>query len=92
MLKADIAKRLKRLHPEFTIQELQEIVDLAFDTMAMALEDGRRVEIRGFGSFTLHRQKERQFINPKTGKETRVPSNYRIVFRPGKRLKRIDST
>ena len=90
MLKADIAKRLKTLHPEFTIQELMEIVELVFDTMAKALEDGRRVEIRGFGSFSLHRQKERRFINPKTGKRISCPSNYRIVFRPGKKLKKID--
>ncbi|NPA94604.1 MAG: integration host factor subunit beta [Thermodesulfobacteria bacterium] len=89
MLKADIAKRLKEIHPEFTKQDLLEMVDLVFETMAEALEEGRRIEIRGFGSFSIHPQKERCFINPKTGKETRCPSSYRIVFRPGKQLKEI---
>ncbi len=89
MLKADIANRLKELHPEFTKQDLLDMVELVFETMAQALEDERRVEIRGFGSFCLHHQKERCFINPKTGKETRCPAGHRIVFRPGKRLKRI---
>ncbi len=91
MLKSDITKRLKKLHPEFTLSELREIVDLVFEQMALSLEEGRRVEIRGFGSFSLHRQKERRFINPKTGEKTFCPWNYRIVFRPGKDLKKVDS-
>ncbi len=91
MLKADIAKKLKAIHPEFTKQDLQEIVELVFENMAQALEEGRRVEIRGFGSFSLHKQKDRRFVNPKTGVETFCPSNYRIVFRPGNKLKKVDS-
>ncbi len=90
MLKADIVKRLKNIHPEFTQNDLQDLVELVFELMAHALQEGRRVEIRGFGNFNLHRQKERRFINPKTGRKTVCPSNYRIVFRPGSRLKKVD--
>ncbi len=90
MLKADLVRRLKEIHPEFTQADLQEMVELVFEQIAQALQEGRRVEIRGFGSFSLHRQKERQFINPKTGQKTACPSNFRIVFRPSNKLKRID--
>ncbi len=88
MLKGQIVKRLKALHPEYSVEDLEEVVNLVFDTISEALSQGRRVEIRGFGSFSINKQKGKLFTNPKTGKTIKCPSNYRIVFKPGKLLKK----
>ncbi len=89
MLKADLLKRLKAEFPEYTNVDLQEVLDVVFDHMCQSLCRGRRIEIRGFGSFAVHTQKEREFINPRNGKVTCCPERCRIVFRPGKNLKKI---
>ncbi len=90
MLKQDIANELRTLFPEHLKKDISAVVELTFEAMTKALEDGRRIEIRGFGSFALHKQKGREFINPKTGSLTKCPPNYRIVFKPGKDLKTVD--
>lgn len=68
-------------------KDLETVVDVAFDAMISALKEKRRIEIRGIGSFSLHSQKRREFVNPKTGLLTVCPSSYRVVFKTGKDLK-----
>ncbi len=87
MLKSDIVQRLKELHPEFTKEDLSDVVDIIFSSMKEALFSGRRIEIRGLGSFSLRPQRGKVFKNPKTGKVTNCKDSLRIVFRPGKDLK-----
>ena len=89
MLKGDLLRRLKSDFPEYTTGDLKDVVDLVFEQMCQAMCQCRRIEIRGFGSFSVHNQKERVFVNPKNGFTTRCPKRQRIVFRPGKNLKRI---
>jgi len=89
MLKADLVRMLKAEFPEYTNADLKEVLDLVFDQMSAALCRGHRIEIRGFGSFAVHVQKKREFINPKNGRLTCCPERYRIVFRPGKNLKKV---
>ncbi len=89
VLKKDLARLIQAEYPEYTIGDLEEVVEVIFEEMAQALEEKRRIEIRGFGAFCCHRQKARCFINPKNGRETRCPSSYRIVFRPGRDLTEI---
>jgi len=66
-------------------------VDLAIkallEQMVDALAEGRRVEIRGFGSFSLHHRPPRVGRNPKTGESVSVGSKYVPHFKPGKELK-----
>ncbi len=90
VLKKDLARMLQAEFPEYTLSDLEEVVELLFDEMTQALVEGRRIEIRGFGAFAVHSQKERRFINPKNGRETRCPRSYRVVFRPGSDLVEID--
>ena len=89
MLKADLLRMLRTDFPEYTSADLKEVVDLIFEQMSHDLCRCRRIEIRGFGSFAVHSQKKRQFVNPKNGRVTCCPERYRIVFRPGKNLKKI---
>ena len=82
---------LAELHPDLSLQDLREVVDLVFGTMREALSEGRRVEIRGFGSFAVHPQKGRRFRNPKTGEVRDLAPSERVVYRPGSLLRSLDS-
>ncbi len=87
MLKRNLVAQLEQRFPQHFKRDLETVVDLVFDVMTSALREGRRIEIRGFGSFAIHRQKGRRFVNPKTGTYTICPSSQRIVFKAGKDLK-----
>lgn len=87
ILKSDLVVRLQQSFSQHMKKDLETVVDLVFDTMISALEEKRRIEIRGIGSFSLHSQKGRKFVNPKTGLLTECPSSYRVVFKAGKDLK-----
>tara|TARA_B100000886_G_scaffold303557_1_gene234274 strand:+ start:83 stop:388 length:306 start_codon:yes stop_codon:yes gene_type:complete len=68
-----------------------EDIDLAvrtvIDVMTGALADGERIEIRGFGSFSLHHRKARIGRNPKTGASVSLSERYVPFFKPGKELR-----
>jgi integration host factor subunit beta len=87
LLKGDLAVLLQQEFSQHLKKDLETVVDVVFDAMISALEEKRRIEIRGIGSFSLNRQKGREFVNPKTGSLTICPSSYRIVFKAGKDLR-----
>ncbi len=68
-----------------------EDIDLAvravMDVMTGALADGERIEIRGFGSFSLHYRKARTGRNPKTGESVGLSERFVPFFKPGKELR-----
>jgi integration host factor subunit beta len=57
------------------------------ESMSEALASGERIEIRGFGSFTLHFRSPRIGRNPKTGESVALPGRYAPHFKPGKELR-----
>jgi integration host factor subunit beta len=60
--------------------------------MTVSLEKGRRIEIRGFGSFELNHRPARTGRNPKTGEKVPVPEKFAPHFKPGRELReRVDS-
>ncbi|MBT3471825.1 MAG: integration host factor subunit beta [Gammaproteobacteria bacterium] len=66
-------------------------VNVIIETMQNALGRGERVEIRGFGVFSLSERKARIGRNPKTGEAVDIPTCYKIHFKPGKELReRVD--
>ena len=87
ILKGDLVVRLQQVFSQHMKKDLETVVDVVFDTMISAIKEKRRIEIRGIGSFSLHRQKRREFVNPKTGGLTVCPSSYRVVFKTGKDLR-----
>jgi len=87
ILKGDFVVRLQQGFSQHLKKDLETVVDVVFDAMISALKEKKRIEIRGIGSFSLHRQKGRKFINPKTGGLTVCPSSYRVVFKTSKDLK-----
>jgi len=74
-----------------TYKKSEEIVNIIFDSMADTLTTGGRIEIRGFGSFSLHYRAPRMGRNPKTGESVALPGKHVPHFKPGKALReRVD--
>jgi integration host factor subunit beta len=82
-----LASRFSQLPP----RDIESAVKVLIEYMSEALSGGRRIEIRGFGSFSLHYRPPRIGRNPKTGASVPLESKYVPHFRPGKELRdRVD--
>lgn len=68
MTKSELIERITEKHPEMSSKDIELAVKTILDTMSQALSQGDRIEIRGFGSFSLHFRNPRIGRNPKTGK------------------------
>ena len=77
-----VADRLESL----TRKEAETVVDTIFDGIAETLTKGDRVEIRGFGSFSVKDRAARQGRNPKTGEIVQIPAKRKTFFKVGKDL------
>ena len=78
-----IAARLQHL----PARDVEVVVNTMFDSMTSALQGGDRIEIRGFGSFSVRHRRSRQGRNPKTGESISVPSKRVPFFTVGHELK-----
>jgi integration host factor subunit beta len=91
MTKSDLIERVARHLPHISKKDTELVVNTIFDRMTEALVNGRRIEIRGFGSFQVKLREAREGRNPKTGEEVRIPRKRTPFFKVGKELKeRID--
>lgn len=86
MNKSDLIKYLAE-QTGLTLRKAEEIVDTVFDTMTQALKDGHRIEIRGFGSFTVKEYEGYVGRNPKTGDKIEVDAKWLPFFKVGKELR-----
>jgi len=91
MTKSELIERLCMRYPQLRSQDVEETVKLIIEKICQSLEKGDRVEIRGFGSFSLHYREARTGRNPKTGESVEVPAKSIPYFRAGKELReRVD--
>ncbi len=88
MNKSDLMMALKE-NGALSRQEAERIVNVFFQSIEDSLCNGGRVEIRGFGSFTVNTYKSYTGRNPKTGTQIRVPSKKLPFFKVGKELKEL---
>ena len=73
-------------------REAKEMVDLFFENIRLALENGKQVKLSGFGNFDLRDKSERPGRNPKTGEEIPISARRVVTFRPGQKLRaRVES-
>jgi integration host factor subunit beta len=86
MNKSDLVASLAR-ESDLPLRKSEEIVDLMFETMSVALAKGNRIEIRGFGSFEIREYGDYTGRNPKTGKKIAVSSKKLPFFKVGKELR-----
>jgi integration host factor subunit beta len=87
MTKSDLIKRLAEANPHLFLRDIERIVSTVFDEIGEALAEGNRVELRGFGAFSVRPRGERTGRNPRTGDEVKVPSKLVPYFKTGKELR-----
>ena len=86
MTKSDLIERLAA-KAELTRPRAEELVDFLLDNMTDALKRGEKVNISGFGTFTVSARKARTGRNPKTGEPIDIPASRSAKFKAGKTLK-----
>ncbi|MBA4502495.1 integration host factor subunit beta [Marinobacterium marinum] len=87
MTKSELIERLIDAHPELSVKDVELAVKTMLDHMTDALSTGDRIEIRGFGSFSLHYRAPRMGRNPKTGEAVPLAAKHVPHFKPGKELR-----
>ncbi|EMN3008309.1 integration host factor subunit beta [Proteus mirabilis] len=87
MTKSELIERLAGLQSHLSAKTVEEAVKEMLDHMADTLADGERIEVRGFGSFSLHYRAPRTGRNPKTGDKVELKGKYVPHFKPGKELR-----
>ncbi len=93
MTKSELIEALARQQPHLAVKDVELAVKCIIEQMNHALASGDRIEIRGFGSFSLHHREPRIGRNPKTGESVSLPSKHVPHFKPGKELRdRVDAS
>ena len=87
MTKSDLIKRLAEANPHLYVRDIERIVARVFEEIGAALARGDRVELRGFGAFSVRARSERVGRNPRTGDEVAVPDKVVPYFKTGKELR-----
>lgn len=87
MTKSDLIDLMASGQDTLGERDVEFAVKTLLQQMSEALAAGERIEIRGFGSFTLHSRPPRVGRNPKTGEAVAIPSRYAPHFKPGKALR-----
>ncbi|QXL85066.1 integration host factor subunit beta [Comamonas sp. NLF-1-9] len=87
MTRSDLVEELAARFGQFTQRDTESAVKNILDAIADALVRGHRIEIRGFGSFSVNHRRPRTGRNPRTGEAVQVPSKRVAHFKPGKALR-----
>ncbi len=86
LTKADMAEKLFE-DLGLNKREAKELVEMFFEEIRCALENGRQVKLSGFGNYDLREKNQRPGRNPKTGEEIPISARRVVTFRPGQKLK-----
>ncbi len=93
MTKSELIEELAKKQPHLALKDVELAVKCVIEKMNQALSSGERIEIRGFGSFSLHLRPPRVGRNPKTGESVTLSKKYVPHFKPGKELRdRVDAS
>ena len=93
MTKSELIEALAKKQPHLLIKDVDLAVDCIVERMCQALIANDRIEVRGFGSFSLHYHPARVGRNPKTGEPLNLSAKYALHFKPGKALRdRVDGS
>ena len=92
MTKSDLVEKMSESLNNLTKKECEVIVDTVFHNMKDALHRGEKIEIRGFGSFTVRTRRAKEGRNPKTGEKVAIPEKRIPFFKVGKELREMVNT
>ncbi|WP_264754705.1 integration host factor subunit beta [Mangrovitalea sediminis] len=87
MTKSELVEIIASKQTQLSVKDVELAVKTVIEHMSQALAEGQRIEIRGFGSFSLHYRAPRTGRNPKTGEPVQLPAKYVPHFKPGKELR-----
>ena len=87
MTKSELIELMAERQPQLSHKDIELAVKTMIEHMSQVLATGSRIEIRGFGSFSLHYREPRMGRNPKTGETVQLPGKYAPHFKPGKELR-----
>lgn len=87
MIKSKLIARLAEKNPHLYQRDVERIVSTVFDEITKALARGDRVELRGFGAFSVKHRQARTGRNPRTGETVDVSEKYVPFFKTGKDLR-----
>ena len=86
IVKSNLLKQLSDSYPNFLKKDLEKFLNIILSEIKQALYKGERVELRGFGVWSIHIQTARISRNPKTGEKIETPQKKTIHFKMGKEL------
>ena len=89
MTKSQLIQRMAELNPHLYQRDVERIVSTIFDEISEALAQGNRVELRGFGAFSVKHRDARQGRNPRTGESVQVEKTAVPFFKTGKKLREM---
>ena len=87
MTKSELIERISSQQQQLSPKDVELAVKMIIEYMANSLANGERIEIRGFGSFSLHYREPRRGRNPKTGDAVDLSGKYVPYFKPGKEMR-----
>ena len=88
MIKSDLMKKIAEENPHLYYRDIERIINSILNEIVAALENGQRVELRGFGAFAIKKRNARQGRNPKTGSKVDVKDKVVPYFKSGKALRK----
>ncbi|MDR2268269.1 MAG: integration host factor subunit beta [Holosporaceae bacterium] len=89
MVKSDLIARVSEIYPFMSSKNIGQLISIVVDEMVRALKEGRRIELRGFGAFSIRQRNEMLGRNPRTGEKVMVKAKKVTYFRIGKHLKNL---
>ncbi|MBA2656691.1 MAG: integration host factor subunit beta [Tatlockia sp.] len=93
MIKSELIANLAASMTHLSEKQVADCINRILELMSEALINNKRIEIRGFGSFSLHYRPPRNAHNPKTGEKVVTEAKYSPHFKPGKELReRVDAS
>jgi integration host factor subunit beta len=87
MIKSELIAQLAQENPHLTQRDIERVVGVILERMIKALEDGGRVELRGFGALSIRSRDARSGRNPRTGESVDVCAKHVPFFKSGKELR-----
>lgn len=93
MIKSELVQKLADENPSLFHRDVERLVSIVFDEISAALQRGDRVELRGFGAFSVKHRPSRVGRNPRTGDPVPIDEKFSPFFKPGKELRdRLNGT
>ena len=87
LIKSKLIQNITDSNPHLFVRDVERIVNTIFNEITVSLSEGKRVELRGFGAFSVQHRKQRTGRNPRTGESVNVDEKYIPRFKSGKELR-----